>query len=139
MDTLPGTSADISYSDEAPVLVAASNAPALARAMRGIEASGRRIGATALIADAGERIERQVAASALWLEIDEDSGGPMDELLGQVSRDVAAGRYAAIVSTSATLIDPVLASIADSDIELLVDAGDAERAAALALAAARKH
>lgn len=137
MNTQSSSSADIYYSDEAPILVAASNAPALARAMRGIEASGRRIGATTLIDQAAERIERQVAASALWLEIDEDSGGPMDELLTQISRDVAAGRYAAIVSTTAELIDPVLASIAGSDIEMLVNAGDAERAAALALARAR--
>ena len=139
MDTYSSAPADISYSDEAPILVAASNAPALARAMRGIEASGRRIGATSLIADASERIERQVAVSALWLEIDEDSGGPMDALLGQVSRDVAAGRYAAIVSITAALIDPVLAPLSGSDVDLLVDAGDAERAAALALATARSQ
>lgn len=91
----------------------------------------------ALIADAAARIEQQVAASAVWLEIDEDSGGPMDDLLARVSSDVAAGRYAAVVSTTAALIDPIHGSIAASDIDLLIDAGDAERAAALAIATSR--
>ena len=137
MNGLSTRTAEISYLDEAPILVAASSAAALARAMRGIEAAGRRVGATTSIEGAGDRIERQVSASALWLEIDQDSGGPMDDLLAQVSRDVAAGRYAAIVSTTADLIDPVIVPIADSDVELLVNAGDAERAAALAIAASR--
>jgi len=137
MNGLSTRTAEISYLDEAPILVAASSAAALARAMRGIEAAGRRVGATTSIEGAGDRIERQVSASALWLEIDQDSGGPMDDLLAQVSRDVAAGRYAAIVSTTGDLIDPVIVPIADSDVELLVNAGDAERAAALAIAASR--
>ena len=137
MNGLSTRTAEISYLDEAPILVAASSTTALARAMRGIEAAGRRVGATTSIEDASERIERQVSVSALWLEIDQDSGGPMDDLLAQVSRDVAAGRYAAIVSTTGDLIDPVIVPIADSDVELLVNAGDAERAAALAIAACR--
>ncbi|MEO6199005.1 MAG: MarR family winged helix-turn-helix transcriptional regulator [Sphingomicrobium sp.] len=138
MDSFSGDISDISYSDEAPVLIAGSSDLALARARRGIEASGRRVGATTLIADAATRIEQQVAASAVWLEIDEDSGGAMDDLLARVSSDVAAGRYAAVVSTTAALLDPVHVPIAGSDVDLLIDAGDADRAAALALATSRK-
>lgn len=134
MDSLSSDLQDISYSDEAPILIAGSSELALARARRGIEASGRRVGASALIADAAERIERQVSASAIWLEIDEDLGDPMDDLLSRISNDVAAGRYSAVVSTTLGLIDPVLVPIAASDVELLIDG---ERAAALALATSR--
>jgi len=137
MDSLSSDFQDISYSDEAPILIAGSSELALARARRGIEASGRRVGASTLIADAAERIERQVSASAIWLEIDEDLGDPMDDLLSRISNDVAAGRYSAVVSTTFGLIDPVLVPIAASDVELLIDAGDGERAAALALATSR--
>ena len=136
MDSLSSDLADISYSDEAPILIAGSSELALARARRGIEASGRRVGASTLIADAARRIESQVSASAIWLEIDEDLGGPMDDLLSQIRTDVAAGRYSAVVSTTIGLIDPVLVPIAASYVELLIDAGDGERAAALALALA---
>lgn len=129
--------ADISYMDEAPVLIAGSSEPALARARRGIEETGWRVAGATLIHDASERIDQQISTAALWLEIDEDLGGPMDELLAKVSRDVAAGRYSAIVSTTSHLLDPVLAPIADSDVQLLVDAGEAERAAALAIATSR--
>ena len=127
-------STDMSYSDEPPILVAGSSAACLARAMGAIEASGRRIGASVLIDQASERIERQASACALWLEIDEDTGGAMDALLAQIGKDVSAGRYAAVVSTTGDLLDPVMAGLGDSDIALLIDAGEAERAAALAIA-----
>jgi hypothetical protein len=89
------------------------------------------------VEDARERIERQAAASAVWIEIDRDCGGPMDQLLDSVREDVASGRYAAVVSTTAGLLDPVAARADEPGIELIVDADDAERAAALAIAASR--
>ena len=61
----------------------------------------------------------------------------MDELLDFVSRDVADGRYAAVVSTSGALLDPVVAGLGSEAVELIVDADDAERAAALAIATSR--
>ena len=124
-------------SHRAPVLIAASSDAALARAVRTVEATGLRIGDTVEIHAARERIERQVAATALWVELDRDCGGPLDELIGQVSRDVAEGRYAAVVSTTADLLDPLSAKIGDDAVELIVDADELERAAALAIATSR--
>ena len=89
------------------------------------------------IARAKERIAKQVAATTLWIELDCDCGGPMDELLSQVSRDVTAGRYAAVVSANAALIDPLAAKLDENAVELIVDADDGERAAALAIVTAR--
>jgi DNA-binding MarR family transcriptional regulator len=134
MDAILTDRDELSYSDRSPILVAASSEAAFARALRTIEATGTRIADKVAIADARERIQRQVSASTVWVELDEDCGGPMDELLTQLNRDVADGRYAAVVSTSAALLDPVMARLDDSAVELIVDADQAERASALAIA-----
>jgi DNA-binding MarR family transcriptional regulator len=128
------TELDLSYSDCPPVLVAGSSDAALARALRTVSASGARIAGQTGIGEARERIERQVSTSAVWIELDEDFGGPMDELLRKVSADVADGRYAAVVSAPSALVDAVTASVDETAVELVVDANEAERAAALALA-----
>jgi DNA-binding MarR family transcriptional regulator len=138
MDAYQGTSANITYSDEAPVLLAASSDAAMARAERTIEAAGFRICARLPIEGARERIEQQARATALWVEIDRDCGRPMDVLLGQLSRDVGDGRYGAVVSAPASLLDPLAAGIEESAIEMVVDADEPQRIAALAIAAARK-
>ena len=112
MDAMPTDRDDLNYSDKPPVLVAASSDAAMLRALGTVEASGlarRPTGCRS--ARPSERIERQVAATAIWLELDEDCGGPMDELLDLVSRDVADGRYAAVVSTSGALLDPVVGAV----------------------------
>ena len=137
MDAFLTDRQDFHYSQEAPVLVAGSSETALARAVRTVEATGLRVGDQLDIGAARERIERQVATTALWLELDRDCGGALDELIGQVSRDVAEGRYVAVVSTTADLLDPLAASIDDDSIELIVDADEVERAAALAVATSR--
>jgi hypothetical protein len=128
---------DVHYSGQAPVLVAASSETALSRALRTVEATGLRVAGKVDIDAAVGRIERQASATALWVELDCDCGGPLDELIGQVSRDVAEGRYAAVVSATAELLDPLAARIDDDAVELIVDADEIERAAALAIATSR--
>lgn len=137
MDASLTDSADLSYFDLPPVLLAASSDAAMARAEYMIGAAGLRIGAKMPIELAAARIDQQAAASGLWVELDSDRGGPMDDLLTNVCRDVARGRYSAVISTTAALIDPVAARIDDESVELIVDADDAQRAAALAIAMAR--
>jgi DNA-binding MarR family transcriptional regulator len=138
MDAYLSNSTDFSYSDEHPILIAASGEAALARAERVIEASGQRVGARLSLANATERLKLQGAAAAVWIEIDRDCGTPMDELLTLVSNDVADGRYAAVVSTTAALLDPLAARLETAAVELIVDADEAERIAALAIAIARQ-
>jgi hypothetical protein len=112
-------------------LIVASSDAAMARAAIGVEASGYRVGAKLPIERALERIELQAAASALWIEVDRDCGGLMDDLLARVSGDVAEGRYAAVVSATGELVDPLAAQLECDAIELVVDGDEAERAAAL--------
>src|SRR5919106_159764 len=100
MDAIPTDRASISYLDQAPVLVTGSSDVATERAMRAIEASGARIAGPLPISEASERIELQGSASAVWIELDRDCGGAMDDLLARISRDVSDGRYGAGVSTS---------------------------------------
>jgi len=64
----------------------------------------------------------------LWIELDRDWQGPIDELLTQVSCDVGCGRYSAIVSTTGALSDRLTARLGTSPIEVIVDASEAERA-----------
>jgi hypothetical protein len=116
-------------------LTPAKNA-AMARAERTILSSSLRVGAKFPIEQASERLECQIATAAIWVEIDRDCGGPMDELLSRLSSDVAAGRYAAVVSTTPKFVDPLAARIDASAVELIVGAEEAERVAALATAIA---
>ena len=124
------------YLDKPPVLIGASSDAALARAVRTVEAAGCRIGDTMTVETTRSRIERQIAASAVWFELDRDCGAEMDDALDCIGRNVAEGRFTAIVSSTAELIDPIAARIDDSAIELVVDGDDGERAAALGLATA---
>jgi DNA-binding MarR family transcriptional regulator len=138
MDAYSSDTANLSYSSPAPVLLAASSDSALRRAEATVEASGLRIGARLPLAEAVDRLRLQAAATAVWVELDQDDGGPMDELVSQVCRDASSGCYAAVVSVTSALVDPVSARIDDPAIELLVDADDTERTAALALAVAAR-
>ncbi|HEY8435256.1 MAG TPA: MarR family winged helix-turn-helix transcriptional regulator [Sphingomicrobium sp.] len=127
---------DLSYSDKPPILIGASSEAARERAVRTVEGSGCRIDA-ALFDSARDRIERQVSATAVWIEIDRDGGREMDELLETVARNARDGRFAAVVSSTAALIDPVAAKVDGSAVELVIDGDEAARAAALAIASAR--
>lgn len=127
----------LSYSDKPPILISATSESAMARAVRTIEAVEHRIADTISIAAARGRAEQQIAAAAMWLELDRDGGPDMDDLLDYLDAKVREGRFAAVVSTTADLIDPIAARLRNREIELIVDADDAERAAALAVATAR--
>ena len=126
----------LSYTDKPPILISASSDAAMARAVRTIEAAECRIGDTMSVDAARGRMERQIAASAMWIELDRDDGPAMDELLDYLDSKAGEGRFAAVVSTTAALIDPIAARLENRAIELIVDAGEAERAAALAIATA---
>ena len=84
MDAMLTGRDDLSYSDKPPVIVAASSDAAMRRAARTIESSGLRLADQVAVSSAKERIERQAATSAVWLELVEDSGGPLDEILALI-------------------------------------------------------
>ena len=138
MDAISTDTSKFEYFDSHPMLVAASSHRAMERAERFVAAAGLRVGARMAIEDAARRIKQQVLTGGVWIELDKDCGTSADELLMMVHRDVGEGRYAAVVSATSGLIDPLSALLDISDIEVIIDATDADRAAALAVATARE-
>jgi len=128
-----------SLSHSSPVLIAGDSDAALQRAARTVEAAGARIGAVVPLDGAADRIALQAAASAVWIELDQDGGPAMDRLLHQVSNDVLDGRYAAVVSGKKDLVDLLFCQIGGSPVDLLIDGDEAERTAALAIATSGIH
>jgi len=117
-----------------PILIAADSEAGEARARRTVTMAGLRVADSVRLEAACERIEQQAAASALWVELDGDGGEAADRLLDQVAADVLAGRYSAVVAAPAALADRLAPHAFDVGIEVLLDASESERAAALAVA-----
>ena len=133
-DYLSGARPDRGRFDPPPVLIAGDSDDALDRAARTVAASGLRIAERVRIEAAPERLERQISASALWIEFDEDRGMPMDRLLDLVNRDASEGRYPAVIAAPSEMLDAIDARITHDGVALVVDGDDAERFAALAVA-----
>ena len=133
-DYVAGSTAATAGFDPPPILIAGDSEEALDRATRTIEAAGRRIADRVMIESAPERVERQIAAAALWIELEADRGAPLDRLLDQVNRDAGAGRYQAIVAAPSAMLDAIDARLTNGGVALVVDGDEAERSAALAVA-----
>jgi len=124
------------YSENRPILIVAGSETAMARAERTVAATGFRVGARATIEDAAHRITQQVSATGVWIELDRDCGQLADELLAIVRREAEDGRFPAVVSATSDLIDPVSTILDVHNVELIIDANDSDRVAALAIMAA---
>lgn len=118
--------------DLPPALIFGTSDAAISRAAGSVGASGLRIGATLPIDEAQPRLDLQGRTSAVWVDVDRDCGGPMDALLGRMAGDVRDGRYAAVVSTTADVLDALAARVDEPRVEMLVNADDAQRTSALA-------
>ena len=134
MDAYTSQSSGEFLSNDAPVLIAGDSDAALRRAAATVEASGSRIGATLRLETAAERFRIQPRASVLWVELERDGGAAMDELLEQVSDDVARRKCTAVVAAPREMVDLVFAKAAGHGVELVVDGSEADRIAAMALA-----
>src|SRR5690242_1024462 len=138
MDAISTDPANLHYSDLPPILLAASSDQAMALAERSVIAAGFRVGARLAIEEAAQRIEQQVSAAGLWVELDSDCGDPLTAFLSRIRSDVGDGRYATVISATSDLLDPVAGCLDAPDVELLIDPDEADRAAALAIAIARR-
>lgn len=120
----------------APVLIVGSDIEALRRANKTVQGFGLRIADSVTIPDASARIERQINASAFWLELSGDAGFELDKVLDDVNREAETRRCAAVVAAPVSLIDAICARIDTSDIQIVIDGDEADRTAALAVAIA---
>jgi DNA-binding MarR family transcriptional regulator len=123
-----------SYLPGRPALVVGDSDEALRRALRTVEASGTRIGASLRIEGAADRLAVQAAASVVWLELERAWGPAHDRVLQQVLNDVRDGRFPAVVSARGSLLDSVFSRTRDAPIELVINGSESDRAAALAIA-----
>jgi len=124
--------------DPPPVLVAATSDEARARAINIVKASGLRLAAAISIDDVPDRLSAQAAATAVWCQLDRDTGSSLERALDLLNHDVALERYAAVVCAPEELTDLLFAKLSD-DIQLLIDPDEAQCAAALAVAATRRQ
>jgi hypothetical protein len=139
MDAFTTDASTNTYSAPPPILVAADSDSARSRAVRAVEASGHRIAALLGLEEAPDRIELQASASAIWVELENDGGESMDRLLDRLDREASDGRCGCVVAAPAALVDPIFSRVSDGAVEIVIDGGDAERAAALAIATSGAH
>ena len=130
--TVALTETRFSRSDPAPILLLGSSEAAIAKARPAIEAFGLRVAEVVDLAAAPERLRRQAAASAVWLELGPEADALPDELVEGINRDAADERHPVLVSACAKSLDPLAAQL-DPSVELLIDADASERVSALAL------
>lgn len=120
-----------------PILVFTDSDRSAAVAADSVEGLGIRVSKIPVEA-AIDRLDSQVAATAVWVELERDGGESTDRLLVRVNNDVREGHYAAVVSAPQSMIDVVAARLDEGAVEQIFDADPVERAAALALALAVK-
>jgi DNA-binding MarR family transcriptional regulator len=130
------TPANLDVYGSSPVLVIASSAPAARRAAETIELAGFPV-VSVQIDEAIDRLDIQAAASACWIEIEEDDGALLDRLLDRLGQEAADGPFPAVVAAPAKLIDPIATRVNHRWIELVIDGSPVERIEALSLAIAR--
>lgn len=135
MDAYPSNSQNSGNSfDPPPILIAADSESGKSRARATVTMAGFRVADVVGLEHACERIDQQGAASALWIELDADAGAATDRLLDHVAADVSHGRYSAVVAAPASMIDRLATHAFDWSMDLIIDANESERAAALAVA-----
>ena len=120
--------------DPPPILIAGDTPSACSRARLTVAMAGWRLAETVQIENAAQRLGRQGSTSALWIELDEDLGPAAEALLARIAEDVEDSRYGAVVAIPSELLDRVAAYAFRPGMDVIVDAGDADRAAALTMA-----
>lgn len=120
----------------APILIAASSERGARRAAETAEAAGFSVFSIPLEAVL-QRFEQQGSAAAFWLELEDDPGPALDQILDRINSEVGAGRFPAVIAVPNALIDPIATRICHPDIEVVVDGTPSDRAAALAMATVR--
>lgn len=128
--SVPLTSS-ISGWDSPPVLLVAASEKARRKAEEAIEQCGLRCAAVSA-ADVSDRLQLQGDASAVWVELEGD-----EPALDDLFRDPNPWtRFPLIVASPLSLVDPVMAALADRPVDVLIDPDIVERVTSLSLATA---
>lgn len=120
-----------------PIMVVDDTHAARFRGRATVEASGFDVLPELTPADALDALEQQSSLSAIWIELDETPSLAARRLLERADRESARRMVKVVVATPLEHIDDVLKDLPDGSVDLLVNANEAERIAALALVMAR--
>ena len=118
----------------APIMVVGDTLSARSRGRATAELSGHSVLSDLTPAEAIDALEERATLSALWIELDDAPTVPGRRLIERASSEAARMRFGVVLATRLEHIDEVVADLGDSDVELLVNADEMERLAALALA-----
>lgn len=125
----------IRYRNEPTILLFGDSDGALERARRSAHLAGCRVAGADRIDSALGRLDRQIAADAILLEIDGESEA-LPSLLDGLESAARAGRCRSVVCAPEALIDLVAARVPHPDIIHLCRPSEADRAVALSRATA---
>ena len=99
--------------------------------------AGFRVSGAGPLAEAVERLDRQVAVDAVAVQLGEGATGDLDPLLARLDSAAREGRYASLIAAPVGMIDRVAAGVCHDDIYQLSEPSSADWAEALASAAAQ--
>lgn len=125
----------VEYGCEPGVLLIADSEAGMERARSAAARAGCRVIDALALEGLDERLDRQVAADALLVDVGRDHGPALERLLDRVQIEARTGGRGAVVSAPAELIDLVAARAWGA--EHLCDSDAAEMAGAIARAAER--
>lgn len=117
-----------------PVLITGDTSEARARARATVTSAGLRVAEAVEIKEASRRLDRQAAASALWIELDGDLDPAVTAVLHQISANASDQRYPAVVAVPAAQLDGLGSYAFDPNIDVIIDGQEDERIATLAVA-----
>lgn len=127
----------IEFGREPSVLILADTDEGAARGARSAELSGCRVTAVGSVGDGMERLHRQVALDAVFLDLERDHGVSLDQLLVTLRTGAESARYRSVISAPLPVIDIAAALAWHEQVELVPDNAEADQTAALKRALAR--
>lgn len=125
---------DTPYTPSRPALLFGSDVDAMRRTGDLFSAAGVRLAGQGDLAAAVDRLDDQVAVGLVWIECDEAAGIPSDALLDRLARIAESGEASVVASAPTSMIDLLFARLDQSPAQILIDADDIQRAAALSVA-----
>src|SRR5688572_28298096 len=126
----------VEYQYDRTILLLADSAGVRERMRRAARRAGYRVSGAASLAEAGERLDRQVAVNAVAVQLDERARGGLEPLLARLDAGAREGRHASIVAGPEAMIDELAAGLCHRDIYHLCEPDRADWLDALAAAAA---
>ncbi|QHL91126.1 hypothetical protein GVO57_10210 [Sphingomonas changnyeongensis] len=126
-----GIDAEQPWSDAPAVIVVADRGEARALTAHLVADAGGRVVGTAPLAEGRARLDAQVRAAAVVIELDGWAGAWGLELLQWANEAARIGRVRPLICFPAALIDTVMATVTAREVELLCDPSPFDRLAAL--------